>query len=146
MKAVKLGGVPLHPALVHFPIAAWSLVLVTDVVFFVQGGSAFWAVSYWALMAGVISALLAMAAGFMDFMSCDPEHPAADKVQTHLMLMGISWSLFLFDLILRSREAPDVMPWWLLALTLAGFLLLLAGGHIGARLVYVHGISVEPRA
>ncbi len=143
MTGLRLGGVPLHPALVHFPVAAWTVALLADAGFLVAGQAVFWSVAYWALAAGALLGLLAMGAGFTDFLLLDRANPALDKVQTHMLLMGGAWSVFVLALVLRTRQAPPDMPWWLASITLLGFLLLTVGGHLGGRLVYHHGIGVQ---
>jgi len=143
MSGLKLGGVPLHPSLVHFPVAAWTAALLADGGFLVTGQPVCWSVAYWALAAGGLLGLLAMGAGFTDFLLLGREHPALDKVQTHMLIMGSAWSVFVLNLLLRARQAPPDLPWWLAGLTLLGFALLAIGGHLGGRLVYYHRIGVQ---
>lgn len=143
MTGLRFGGVPLHPALVHFPVAAWTASLLADGGFLLTGEPFFWAIAYWSMAIGIVIALVAMTAGFVDFVKLGSEHPAWDAVQRHMLLMGSAWSVFVLDLLLRSREAPDAMPWWLAGITLLGFVLLMIGGHLGGRLVYQHGVGVH---
>lgn len=143
MSGLRLGGVPLHPALVHFPVAAWTAGLLADGGFLVTGQPLFWGVAYWALAAGVLFGLLAMGAGFTDFLLLGRTHPALGAVQTHMLIMGSAWSIFVLDLLLRTREPPSAMPWWLASITLLGFVLLAVGSHLGGRLVYYHGVGVQ---
>lgn len=143
MSGLRLGGVPLHPALVHFPVAAWTAGLLADGGFLVTGQPVFWGVAYWALAAGVLFGLLAMGAGFVDFLLLGREHPKLGAVQTHMLCMASAWSVFVLDLLLRARAAPPAMPWWLAGITLFGFVLLAIGGHLGGRLVYYHGVGVQ---
>lgn len=146
MNNIKIGGVPLHPALVHFPIAAWSLATLADGVFFFSQLETAWVIAYWSLAAGTVLGLVAMSIGFVDFMLlAKAKHPALAKVQNHMLLMGAAWSVFLSALLLRSTTAPAAMPAWLLAITVVGFLLLSIGGHLGGKLVYQQGIGVESR-
>lgn len=143
MKGLRVGGVPLHPLLVHFPVAAWALAACTDVLFFFTGKAECWTLTYWALAAGALLGLLAMCGGLVDFMLLDPSHPGAEKVQTHMLVMGSVWCVFLLDLLVRKSPVPAAVVWWQPALTVLGFLLLVVGGHLGARLVYHHGVNVE---
>jgi uncharacterized membrane protein len=58
-----LGGHPLHPMLVGFPITLFIGAFVTDVVYLATSG-AFWAQSsFWLLAAGVAMGLLAAIPG-----------------------------------------------------------------------------------
>lgn len=143
MKGLRLAGVPLHPLLVHFPIAAWVLAVLSDAIFFVIHKPEYWTATYWALAAGALLGLLAMCAGLVDFMLLDQSHPGTDRVQLHMLVMGSAWCVFLLDLLVRKLSVPEAAAWWQLAISVLGFLLLIVGGHLGARLVYHHGVNVE---
>lgn len=63
---------PLHHMLVPFPIASLAGVPVTDLVFR-STGNAFWAeASFWLLLAGIVTALVAAVPGLMDFFNIRP--------------------------------------------------------------------------
>lgn len=144
MQNLTVGGVPVHPALVHFPVAAWTLATVSDGLLLATGLGVFWSIAFWSLAAGALLGLLAMGAGFVDFLLLGrDEHPGLPAVQRHMLLMSSAWGVFVLDLLLRGREPVTDISWWLPALTLTGFLILLIGGHQGARLVYHHRIGVR---
>src|SRR5262245_44620273 len=64
----KVGGHPIHPMLVPFPIALLTATLVCDIVF-LSTGNPFWATAaIWALGAGVATGALAAVAGIADFL------------------------------------------------------------------------------
>lgn len=142
MAAFKVGGAPLHPAVVHFPIAAWTTALVADGVFLATGAPNAWAVAYWALATGALTGLLAMTLGWLDHVLLGRSHRAAAPVSRHMMVMSTAWTLLVLDLLLREPGAPGTYAGWLAGLTLIGFAVLAVGGHMGARLVYHHGINV----
>lgn len=131
---------PLHPALVHFPIACWSLATLTDFASLWLGESA-WRWSAGLLAVGCIVALLAMAAGVLE-LSRVPDGPALRDVYLHMGLMLTAFVLYSVRLLLRLDHlqplAPDVSS---LLLDLAGFIALAIGGWLGGRLVYGHGIG-----
>lgn len=142
MKPFRPGGVPLHPALVHFPIAAWTLALVADAVWLAGGPTGFWSVGWYSLAAGAATGLLAMLAGFLDYLALDAASEAAEAAQRHMRLMGTAWTLFTLDWLLREPEMPvyGLAGIGLGLLTLCAFALLVIGGHQGARLVYHFGL------
>ncbi|MGB3835016.1 DUF2231 domain-containing protein [Castellaniella sp.] len=131
---------PLHPALVHFPIACWSLATLADFSSLWLGESA-WRWSAGLLMVGCVVALLAMMAGLME-LSRVPDGPALRDVYLHMGLMLAAFTLYTARLFLRLDHlqplAPDVLA---LLLSLAGFITLAVGGWLGGRLVYGHGIG-----
>ncbi len=66
--SAKVGGHPIHPMLVPFPIALLVATFVSDLVY-LTNGNAFWAdVSMWSLGAAIVTAALAALAGLTDFM------------------------------------------------------------------------------
>lgn len=133
---------PLHPALVHFPIACWSLAVVADFAGLYFGEQA-WRWSAGLLAVGCASALIAMIAGMVELARV-PEGDALRDVYWHLGLMLSALALFSTRLLLRLDHlqplAPDVLS---LLLDAAGFICLAIGGWLGGRLVYGHGIGRE---
>lgn len=66
--SAKVGGHPIHPMLVPFPIALLVATFVSDLVY-LTNGNVFWAdVSMWSLGAAIVTAALAALAGLTDFM------------------------------------------------------------------------------
>ena len=138
---------PLHPALVHFPIACWTAVPVLDLLYLMLHAPLWWRCSYWVLAIGNVMALAAMAAGLFDLLRLPRDHPGQRPAQRHMLLMASAWTLFLFDLLLRSpQQLPSVtMGWAALALSVVGFAVLLVGAWTGAELVYKHGVGQSHR-
>ncbi|MDN5842224.1 MAG: DUF2231 domain-containing protein [Alcaligenaceae bacterium] len=131
---------PLHPALVHFPIACWSLATLTDFGSLWLGESA-WKWSAGLLAVGCIVALLAMAAGVLE-LSRVPDGPALRDVYWHMGLMLGAFALYTTRLMLRLDHLQPLAPNTVaLLLDLAGFIALAIGGWLGGRLVYGHGIG-----
>lgn len=134
---------PLHPALVHFPIACWTLATLADV------GSRWWGDPAWRvagglLLIGAISALATMAAGFLELMKIPNDSPALRVANRHLLMAVITWSCYTASLMLRVHDRtlhpPDALA---LALSAIGFLALCATGWLGGTLVYTHGVGVH---
>src|SRR5579859_4778285 len=72
MRGLRLGGHPLHPALVHFPVACWTATPVLYAVYLLGRDLAFWRYAWWCNGIGIAMALVAMTAGFMDLMAIPP--------------------------------------------------------------------------
>lgn len=143
MQGLRLGGHPVHPALVHFPVACWTAAPVLDGLHLLGYGIVWWQAASWCIGIGVAMALAAMTAGFMDLMAIPAEHPGQAVAMRHMMLMASAWCVFCVDLLLRPLHAePSAMQSWLgLGLSLAGFAVLLTGAYAGARLVYDFGVG-----
>ena len=142
-------GHPLHPLLVHFPIAFWVLASLCDVLSITGAGHSFGlselgALSGLFLLLGLGFALAAMMAGLMD-LSDVPEQAQGD-VNLHLLCMGGAWVAYLSALITRLDGAtwPLPLPGGLsVALSIVGLTLLGVGGWYGGQLVYKHGTGVN---
>lgn len=133
---------PLHPALVHFPIACWSLATATDVASLFWGATA----SQWSaglLTVGSITALVAMTAGMLE-MAKVPEGPALNTLWAHMGLMSTAFIFYLVSLLMRVEDMQALPPDLLhIILSCLGFVCLAIGGFLGGKLVYHHGIGQE---
>lgn len=143
MQGLRVAGHPLHPALVHFPIAAWTAAWLGDLAYLFVGDALWWRLSYWAIVAGVVTGLAAMTAGLVELTTMGARHPAMGTALRHMAWMGSAWAVFTLDLVLRQPGTPAQPPvlWLLVLLSFAGWLLLLPGGYLGARLVYEYGVG-----
>jgi uncharacterized membrane protein len=146
MRGLRLGGHPLHPALVHFPVACWTAAPVLDVITLLTQAPLFWQAGYACLATGVSIGLLAMCAGLMDLVAIPSDSPAQAVAQRHMLLMGSAWTLYVLALVLHPLHGmPTPSQLWLdLGLSVAGFLTLAVGAYAGARLVYDFGIGRNP--
>lgn len=131
---------PLHPAIVHFPIACWSLAVAGDIASYGFGQ----ATSSWSaglLAIGCAMALLAAAAGLAELRRV-PEGPALHDTWMHTGLMLAAFAFFAARLLLRLAQLQPLPPnGESLLIDLCGFSLLTVGGWMGGRLVYGHGIG-----
>lgn len=131
---------PLHPAIVHFPVACWSLAVITDFAGLWLGETA-WQWSGGLLAVGCAMALVAMAAGMIELPRV-PEGAAMRDTYIHIAAMLTAFALFAAGLFLRLDHyvplQPDAVS---LFLDAGGFLALALGGWFGGRLVYGHGIG-----
>lgn len=142
MKGLKLLGHPLHPAIVHFPVAGWTAAVVTDALSIALRDPLWWRISQWLLIVGVITALAAMTAGFVDLVALPSGQPAQQRALRHMYVMSTAWTVYVIDLLVRFLGIP---PWAGLLLSLAGFITLLVGTHYGAQLVYDLGVGQTGR-
>jgi uncharacterized membrane protein len=131
---------PLHPAIVHFPIACWSLAVATDTAGRWLGETA-WRWSGGLLIVGCAMALIAMIAGLVELPRV-PEGPALRDTWLHMGLMLAAFSFFSARLLLRLDHLQPLAPNSLSLLCDAcGFAALIVGGWVGGRLVYDHGVG-----
>ncbi len=138
MNGMKLLGHPLHPAIVHFPVSAWTAVLATDALSLCLGDPLWHRISEWLLIIGAVTALGAMTAGFIDLIALPAGQPAQQKALRHMYVMTTAWAVYVIDLLVRLAQLPG---WVGLVLSAAGFFTLLVGTHFGAQLVYDFGVG-----
>lgn len=137
-------GHPVHPLLVHVPTGLWPSALVFDVLRCAGIQPRVMAfTAYYAILVGLIAALLAAPTGLADWWEIKKEKPAWKLGLVHLGLNVLVLALFAVNLWLRSGAAESAglgtVP---LALSCVGTAVLLVSGYLGGRLVYEHGISI----
>ena len=134
---------PLHPALVHFPIACWSLATLGDVAS-LEFGEPAWRFAGMSMAIGTIAAIAAMLAGLVEFAKIDNDNPALPDANRHMLLAMAAWCCYAASLVLRldgmALVQPGVLP---LGLSGLGFIVLAAAGWHGGKLVYTHGVGVR---
>ncbi|MDX2464226.1 MAG: DUF2231 domain-containing protein [Porticoccus sp.] len=131
---------PLHSALVHFPVACWTVAVASDFLSLHFGEPA-WRWSVGLHVIGCITALLAMLAGLLELVRV-PAGPAMRDAYLHMGAMVLALTLFSIRLMLGFEHtkplAPDTLS---LVLDAVGFTFLIVGGWFGGRLVYGHGVG-----
>ncbi|MGO4223447.1 DUF2231 domain-containing protein [Lysobacter sp. TAF61] len=136
---------PLHPALVHFPVACWSLATAADTVGLFRAAS-YWQLSGLLLAIGTLVATVAMAAGLAELPDLEPGSTPSRDARRHMLLAATAWSCYAASLFLRIEEGALTRPGALaIGLGVLGFLSLCGAGWMGGRLVYEHGIGVRKR-
>ncbi|WP_027997653.1 DUF2231 domain-containing protein [Sinorhizobium arboris] len=141
--SAKIGGHPIHPMLVPFPIALLVAAFVSDLVYLANGNS-FWAdVSMWSVGAAIVTAALAALAGLTDFLG-NSRIRAINDAWRHMIgnVIVVLLAIASFWLRYENGAADAVWPFGLL-LSLMIVLLLLYTGWKGGELVYHHRIGID---
>ena len=135
----QIGGHPIHPMLVQFPIVCFILTLVCDVLYS-QGHTELASASTWLLIVGLVMGALAAVAGLTDFLG-DKRIQGADAIK-HAGANVTAVVLEVVNLVLRLKN-PDSIGSTGVWISLVVVLILLYSGWMGGRLVYIHGIGVN---
>jgi uncharacterized membrane protein len=134
---------PLHPLLVHFPLAMWGMSFVFDVLS-LRLGPAMVVAARFNLAAGLVMAAVAAAAGVSDFLRL-PRGTMVRRIgRWHATLNGLATALFSVSLGLRFRaRAALVTPHWPFVLSALGVVVIGFSGYLGGVMVYNHGAGVN---
>ncbi|HEY5885627.1 MAG TPA: DUF2231 domain-containing protein [Pyrinomonadaceae bacterium] len=144
----SIGGHPIHPMIIPFPIALWVFSLVADVVYLWRGNPVWkdW-IAFYALLAGTIMAAVAAVPGLIDWLSL--KEPKVVKIANwHARLNVIALLVFAGSLYLRTTQLTGDNHTIPLLLSVFGAVLISISGWLGGELVFKHGVAVdtEPRA
>ena len=140
-----IGGHPIHPMLVPFPIATLVGAFVTDLLFLYFGAPGFANASKWLLAFGIATGLLAAVFGFIDFMGSDRIRQLGIALQ-HMIANVSAVVVAIINLAIRlGDETANVES---LGVYLSGVtvLILLFSGWRGGDLVYIHRVGVNDRS
>ena len=136
---------PLHPILVHFPIALLFASVLFDLLGRTLSRDSFREGALWLLGLGFIGGVAAAIAGGMAEEAAEQAGIAESLIETHETLaqitLGIMALMLLFRLFLRNRFSTRTLAAYSVAATM-GLIALIAAGHTGGNLVYQHGAGV----
>ena len=135
-------GHPLHPAVVHFPIALLLSATAADLAR-LAGLTGDVHVAALLMAGGLVMGLLAMAAGMVDFARLDSA--VVPHALRHMAAVGTAWLGYAVALYLRrdTLNGGSGLGSASVALSIASGLLLALGGWLGGRLVYTFGAGVS---
>ncbi|WP_304639454.1 DUF2231 domain-containing protein [Pseudomonas sp.] len=134
-------GHPIHPQLVHFPVALLLSVVLTDILY-IWSEDFFWArAGIWLAGAGALGAWVAGIVGMLDLVLV----PAIRRLITawsHAILAVMLISVASLNWLSRIA-APDEAIWpWGMYLSVLSALLIASAAFLGGILVYDHGVGV----
>jgi uncharacterized membrane protein len=144
-------GKPLHPPLTDFPIAAYVLSAVFDVISIVGGTDHAWArelfhAGTFAFIGGAAVSVLAALTGLWDaWKSSEAGTQARRTINTHATIMITVTVLALADLAWRLNDYHTCAytPAGIVVLSVVIAALVSVGATFGGTLVYDYGFNVE---
>ena len=136
-------GHPIHPAIVHFPIALFLSATIADLAW-LAGLTSDTHLAAVLMAGGLAGGLLAMGAGMADLVRLDQK--LVPHAMRHVAAVGLAWLGYAIALYLRkdnlmasTTSAPDAAA---IAASIVSAPMLALGGWLGGRLVYTFGANV----
>ena len=144
-------GKPLHPPLTDFPIVAYVLAAVFDVISRIGGSGRGWATEFWhagtyVFIAGAAVSVLAALTGLWDsWKSSEAGTQARRTINTHATIMVTVTVLALADIVWRLNDyhTSRFTPTGIMILSIVIAVLVSLGATFGGTLVYDYGFNVE---
>ena len=145
----SIGGHPIHPMLIPFPIALWVFSLFADVIYLWRG-SPLWRdyIAFYTLLAGIFGAVAAAVPGLIDWLSLkDPQ--VVKLANWHARLNVIALLIFAGSFYLRTTGGSELVsgshtiPF---GLSVLGVILITISGWLGGEMVFKHGVAVEAQS
>jgi uncharacterized membrane protein len=145
----SIGGHPIHPMLIPFPIGLLVFSLVADLIYLWRGNPV-WEnyIAFYTLLGGIIGAAAAAIPGLIDWATLTD--PAAVRVGNwHARVNVIGLVIFIASFYLRTTSGAQ----WIVSIPRLPFFLSLIGvvglgiaGYLGGELVFRHGVAVNAQA
>ena len=144
----SIGGHPVHPMLIPFPLALWTTSFLTDVLFYFRRGVGLSLIAKFLLAAGCLGAIAAAIPGIIDWMSI--KHKEVKKIANwHARLNIIALLIFAASLYLRMNSGGAALVGHGLKipflLSFVGVILITISGWLGGAMSFEHGVGVKPQ-
>jgi uncharacterized membrane protein len=145
----SIGGHPIHPALIPFPIGLLVFSFVADLIYLWRG-NAVWRdyVAFYTLLGGIIGGAAAAIPGLIDWAMLT-DRAAVKVANWHARVNIITLLIFAASFYLRTTSGAGwiaSMPTLPLVLSVVGVIGLTIGGWLGGELVFRHGVAVTEQA
>lgn len=142
MSRMAIVGHPIHPMLIHFPVAALVALMATDVAWLLTDDY-FWArAGLWLAGVGAFGGWISGSAGFVDLVAV-PRIRRLITAWCHAVLAVMLLSMASLNWLLRVEDpVENIWPWGLYISLLSGALIGVTS-YLGGRLIYEQAIGVD---
>ena len=138
----QIGGHPIHPLLIPFPIVSFIGALVTDIMLLTTLERGWATASNWLLGVGLVTALAAAAAGMADYLG-DDRIKNIGAATRHMIANIVVVTLEAVNLVIRLTGGVSQVGSLGVWLSLASVAILAYSGWLGGELVYKHRVGVQ---
>jgi uncharacterized membrane protein len=145
----SIGGHPIHPMIIPFPIALWVFSLIADVIY-IWRGNPIWRdyIAFYTLLGGIIGAAVAALPGLIDWLSLK-DREVVKIANWHARLNVIALLIFAASFYLRTSGGSELVSGSLtipFGLSLLGVILITISGWLGGEMVFKHGVAVDTQS
>ena len=141
----SIGGHPIHPMLVAFPIGLWVTSFALDIWFYFQRNPSWLLVSKFMIAAGCLGAIAAAIAGIIDWTGLK-DRRVIKIANWHARLNIAALIVFAISLYFRMQIGGDMIGNRLtipFLLSFVGVILISISGWLGGEMAYRHGVGVD---
>lgn len=144
----SIGGHPVHPMIIPFPLALWTTSFLTDLLFYFTRKPVLPLISKYLLAAGCIGAVAAAIPGIIDWAAI--KHKDVKRIANwHARLNVIALLIFAASLYLRMKSGGAAFVNYGLKvpflLSFVGVILISISGWLGGVLSFEYGVGVKPQ-
>lgn len=142
----SIGGHPIHPMIIPFPIGLWVFSLIADVIYLWRGNPV-WRdyIAFYSLLGGIIGAAVAAVPGFIDWLSLK-DREVVKIANWHARLNVIALLIFAASFYLRTASGGGLVSGSFtipIGLSVLGVILISISGYLGGEMVFKHGVAVD---
>jgi uncharacterized membrane protein len=139
----NIGGHPIHPMLIPFPLALWATSFAVDVLFYFLRHPTLLVIAKFMIAAGCLGAIAAAIPGIIDWLAI--KNGDVKRVANwHARLNVAALVVFAISLLLRTGSYSELVGRRLtlpFLLSLVGVILISISGWLGGELVFRYGIG-----
>lgn len=137
-------GHPVHPMLVHFPTALFTVSFLFDLIGTWYSNDSLFAASFYCIGAGLAGGFFAALFGLIDYLALTEREPLFRKASRHALLQFTVLLLFGVIFGVRFEQASEFYaPGSTVAVSGIGVILMLIGNYLGGDLVFRDGVGVH---
>ena len=143
MSKATIGGHPVHPMLIPFPLALWATSFAVDVLFYFMRHPTLLVISKFMIAAGCIGAVAAAIPGIIDWLAIK-NGEVKWAANWHARLNIAALVVFAISLFLRLGKYSELVGRKLtipFLLSLVGVILITISGWLGGELVFRYGVG-----
>jgi uncharacterized membrane protein len=142
----SIGGHPIHPMLIPFPIALLVFSLVSDLIYLWRGNPV-WEnyVAFYTLLGGIIGGAAAAIPGLIDWATLT-DRDAVRVANWHARVNIITLVIFIASFYMRTSSGAALIPsipMLPIILSIVGVVGLTIAGWLGGELVFKHRVAVS---